>query len=180
MKPTITNFLITGQKQCGKSYLINQIVRDLSLTCSGFQTLPYYIEAEKKGFYLHSLIKVMQYENNLPISVQPTLQSCIGIGQTFNTLGVECLTMSIHSESQCIIMDELGKFEREEYQFHNAVRQVLDSQYLVLAVVKKESIPWLETIKNRQDIILFDLDSISQKQAYEEIIQGIHLLTSLT
>lgn len=174
MKSTITNFLITGQKQCGKSYLINQIVKDLSFTCGGFQTLPYYIEQERKGFYFHSLTKVMQYENNLPISVQPTLHSCIGIGQTFNTLGVECLTKSIHSESQCIIMDELGKFEREEYPFHHAVEQVLDSQYLVFAVVKKESIPWLEPIKNRRDILLYDLDCMTQKQAYEEIIQEIN------
>lgn len=173
MSPIIKNFLITGKKQVGKSYLIKMLISELGLTCSGFQTLPYYIGEERKGFYFHSFEETVTYENNLPVNVQTGKDSCIGIGQIFSTLGIECLNSSIFSNRDCIVMDELGKIERDEQLFHLAVSNVLDSEKPVLAVIKKETIAWLELIKKRKDVIVYDLDELPQQKVLEEIKQKV-------
>ena len=50
-------------------------------------------------------------------------------------------------------------------EFINVVNQLLDSQKIILAVLKKEPIAYLDQMKKRNDVILFDLD----KQNFAEV-----------
>lgn len=164
-----SNIIITGQRKVGKSYLINQLIENLNLRTSGFQTLPYQIDGEDRGYYFHSLIPLLTYYNNLPINVRHLDKGCIPITHTYRTLGCECLKKSILIQSDCIIMDELGRFEKEEETFLSYVQEAFDSEKFVLAVLKKEEIPYICQLKDRDDVYVFDLDNLEWKKAFTEI-----------
>lgn len=49
---------LTGEKGIGKSTCINEIIKECVLSVSGFQTLPFYEDNTRKGFYMHALIDI--------------------------------------------------------------------------------------------------------------------------
>ncbi len=147
---------------------------------SGFVTLPYYIGAHqetsdatdslqynipaRKGFYFHSLKPVQalasdlaHFENDIPVSVQYLPDSCIPIPQVFSSLGKNCLLQSMNDNSDIIVMDELGRFEKDVDDYIETVDKVLDSSKIVIAVLKDEPLDYIHKIKARDDVILFDL-----------------------
>ena len=76
-------------------------------------------------------------------------------------------------------MDELGRFERTSYDFLYYVDKVLNSDKVVIAVIKAEKIDYLEKIKSRKDCYLYDLDTISFEKAYQEIISRLNIFFKL-
>lgn len=165
-----TNLFITGQKGIGKSYLIKKIIEVSGFHVSGFFTLPKFDGENRLGFYFHSLVPVQN--NNGMISREQDGKN-EPIPNTFDTLGVECLRQSQYIECDCIVMDEIGRFEQNAYRYQNELNKILDSPCLVLGVLKKETIPFLEQIKQRQDTIVFDLEEQTQSDCYDNIINII-------
>ena len=66
-------------------------------------------------------------------------------------------------------MDELGRFEKEEETFLSYVQEAFDSEKFVLAVLKKEEIPYICQLKDRDDVYVFDLGNLEWKKAFTEI-----------
>ena len=59
---------LTGEKSVGKSFCINEIIKECQLSTCGFQTLPFYEQGIRKGFYLHAFVDVE--ETNQRFSIQ--------------------------------------------------------------------------------------------------------------
>lgn len=165
-KDQITNYFLTGQKGVGKSWLLKRLLRESGMEFCGFCTLPYEIGGNRKGFYFHSLAPVKGYENDAPVSVQQELNACIPVPEVFEGLGCACLRQL---PGPLVLMDELGRLEQRAAGFQEAVKEVLDSGRLVLGVLKKEPVPWLETVRNREDIEIFDLDSQSREETFQKL-----------
>lgn len=162
------NFFVTGQKNSGKSTLIQMLMRERKERWYGFFTLPYEIDGKRRGFYLHSLEPVASGENDLPISVQPDESHCIPCRETFEGLGCQCLKEALR-QAQWVVMDELGRLEKEAYAFQNAVEQILDSDIFTICAVKKEKNVFLDRIRGREDAVLFDLDCETTEVVFQTI-----------
>lgn len=169
----IKNVFITGEKHIGKSTLINRLIYELKLQVSGFQTLPYEIENQRRGFYLKSLVATDQYRNNMPISIQTSEISCIPVTETFESLGVELLKNSLESTHQIVLMDELGRLERMATMFNDQVYKVLESNKLVVGVLQQVDVPLVEQIKKRQDTLIFILNHQNASAVYTQIKQQV-------
>lgn len=176
----IKNIFITGEKQVGKSTLVNELTQEMQLQVSGFQTLPYTIENQRMGFYLKGLVVTDKYRNNMPISIQTSEISCIPITETFESLGVEILKRSLEETSPIILMDELGRLERRATTFNDQVCQVLDSHKLVLGVLQQVQVPLIESIKKRQDTLILILNHHNASDVYRKIKQQVErILTNV-
>lgn len=176
----IKNIFITGEKQIGKSTLVNHLINDMQLQVSGFQTLPYQIENQRMGFYLKGLVATKKYRNNRPISIQTSETSCIPMTDTFESLGVEVLKESLKASTPIVLMDELGRLEQMATTFNKQVGQVLDSKKLVLGVLQQVQVPLIEAIKQRQDTLVLVLNHhnasdvyITGKQQIERILKNV-------
>lgn len=167
-----TNLFITGRKGIGKSFLLRKIIYELNLEVSGFRTLPYFIEDLRKGFYLQGLVELPPYENNMPICIQTSEVSCIPLIETFNTLGIRILNESMNG-NKVILMDELGRLESKASDFVMEVINILNTDRLVIGVLKKEDIEFINNIKRRNDTLVFDLDVEDQDDIYIQMIEEI-------
>lgn len=169
----VTNIFITGEKGIGKSSLINEVIQSLNLSPVGFRTLPYFIEGKKKGFYIAGLVEIDEEENNKPISVQTGPCSCIPITYTFDTLGTQILSKSLNHQNKIILMDELGILEISSEDFVSKVEACLNSNKLVIGVLKKVNALFIKNIINRRDTIVLELTTDNRTVIHEQMILNI-------
>lgn len=160
------NIFLTGISGCGKTTLINKILDDLNIKYSGYRTKPYYIKDLNKGFYMEGYIK--STNNFSPISIKFENKKPIPILETFEVLGCEILRESINDlNSKLILMDEIGVLEDKALNFKNEIIRSIESQKIVLGVIKKKDNEFLNYLKERKDIVVFDIENTTNKQLEE-------------
>lgn len=166
-----TNIFITGDRKIGKTMLVLNILNQINVLYDGFITKP-DMEYEIGSTYIMEDIFT---KKSAPISryVNGMIQ---GVPETFSNLGVHCLNRCLKSSSEIVVMDELGRFERECQDFINSVLTLLDSNKVIIAVLKAEPIAYLDQIKKRNDCDIYDLNQISYLEAYEGIISKLKIL----
>jgi len=164
---------LTGRRGSGKSTLAQRLLADLHVKPSGFVTLPYTIAGQRRGHYLHSLVDCPDQLNDLPISALQAPGLSVGIPDTFATLGVTCLNQSLTASSDCMLLDEIGRFEASVEPFHAAVRAVFaQSKKPVLAVVQKAPVPFLAELRAWPGCLHIDLDEIEREAAYHKMLDA--------
>lgn len=163
------HIFLTGEPEVGKSTILKRAIETLNIKTTGFITLPYYIEGTRQGFYLSSLVEVNKYSNNTPISVQVGVKQCIGIKETFETLGVESLQKSCR-DNQIIVMDELGRLEREAIKFQTQVMNCLDHSQGVVGVLKLCQESWLENIRKRKDVLILEVTKENREDIFTKVL----------
>lgn len=75
----------------------------------------------------------------------------------FTSLGVTTLNQCMASDSQWVSIDEIGYLEALCESYHEALRQLLEKKQ-VAVVIRKQSLPFLEELCNRDDAFVVDLD----------------------
>ena len=165
------NILITGSKNVGKSTLVQKILERFGILYVGFQTIPFEMFDAGPTYLMEDLVTKKQF----PISKYDGKQ-IVGIPKTFSTFGKTCLQNAINSKYQFVVIDELGRFERTSYDFIDMVNKVLSSRKIVIAVLKAESIEYLNLIKRRPDCYLYDLDIMLFDDAYQDIISRLNII----
>lgn len=163
------NIFVTGEKGVGKSTVVNRVTWKLGISPVGFRTLPYEIEGVRRGFYLSGLVEVVEYKNNTPISVMVGNERCVGITETFETLGVEILAKSLECE-QVILMDELGKLECRAEEFREMVLRCLESERIVFGVLKQCESTFIQGIMQREDTKVFEVTRDNRDMILTEMI----------
>lgn len=149
------NIFLTGDLEVGKSTIINQVIADFQVSIGGFKTHRYYEQGQLAGFYMESLNERGQ-TGDLPFIGHCTSQSWTPVPDTFEHFGVAVLKECLEQKPGLIIMDELGFFESKAYQFQHMARLCLDSKIPVLGVLKKADTVFLNSVRERRDILLLD------------------------
>lgn len=165
-------FILTGASGSGKSYTVQAVVQALAQPMAGFLTLPYMIEGQVKGHYFHSIPEVPHMENNLPINLRTGDCTCIPLPQVFATLGVACLQQALHSAVPLLVLDEIGRIEREESAYLALLHDLFDSDCCLLAVCKKEPLPHIQALCERPDVQVLDLDVLPVALAQKRMIES--------
>lgn len=163
----MNNIFLTGEKQIGKSTIINRIIQDFSGKICGFKTL--LEKNEHRQFYFYSLNSNFRIDEKVYICKKSSNNKLEGISESFDKTGVEILRDCINSSQNIIIMDELGTFENDAYKFHEAVYECLNSKYPVVGVIKDKSSLFLDTIKKRKDVEVHYITKDNRDAAYKNI-----------
>ena len=75
----------------------------------------------------------------------------------FLSLGVPALARCMESDSPWITIDEIGYLEAQSAIYHNTLRQLLEKKQVAI-VIRKQELPFLQELCNRDDVFLVDLD----------------------
>ena len=84
------------------------------------------------------------------------------VTEGFSELGCPALYRMAETDGDWVSIDELGFLESNELNFQTAVRNVFDKKR-VLAVLRKQDIPFLNELREREDVYLVDLDGMHRK-----------------
>lgn len=164
------NIFLTGERGVGKSTILNKGIDELKIKPTGFRTLPFYTNGELHGYYMDGL--TVESRANKQFISKRNGNSYRAIIETFENFGVNILRDSLNSSSDIILMDELGFFENNAFNFQRRVFDCLDSNKLVIGVLKKANSPFLNSIKERKDIILIEIDIDNREEKYQEFINA--------
>ncbi|HHX75328.1 MAG TPA: methyltransferase domain-containing protein, partial [Firmicutes bacterium] len=177
----IKNIFLTGDLRAGKSTLLNHLASSLPLSqVAGFRTSRYYQEKKLTGFYLEDI------RHPVEVSDDKFIGRCIGdnywvsLPATFDAYGVKILDECLREKPELVIMDELGFFENDAHRFQEKVFAVLDSPLPVLGVLKKKDTEFLNRIRARDDILLFEITPANREMMFGIIFDKLLAATTCT
>ena len=169
------NLFLTGEKQVGKSTLLDALIRETGLRHTGFRTMPLRIDGVLKGHYFHGFVPLPPFVNDSVTTIRVAQQGVIGVEEVFETLGVRVLTDSLAAAEPFILMDELGRQELKAKEFSRLVEACLDSPKRVIGVLQKKESPLLDRIKNREDTLVLTVTTENRDSLLPEIRRGLGL-----
>lgn len=172
MDSTKKNILITGIPGSGKTTLIKKISEELKdYHPVGFFTTEIREEGIRKGFELVSL------EGRKGILSRVEIKSPYRVGKyRVDVRGFEDFLDSIlflATETNLVIIDEIGKMECLSDKFKNLVRQIFDSDKMLIATIAIKSEGFIGSLKSRGDVKLFELTHGNRDTLLSEILKTI-------
>ncbi|MDR9755612.1 MAG: nucleoside-triphosphatase [Thermacetogeniaceae bacterium] len=174
-----TNLFLTGRKMCGKSTLIKREIEPYLYAVGGYFVQRLFYSGEKIGFKMIELqdkesytlektIDSISKETDLVVYLSESGRWESSI-ETFEKTGVAILERSYRKGKKVVLMDELGRVEQHAPRFREMVEMLLDAPIFVLGVLKKERNPFLDGIRERDDLLIIDLDSWDYQDAVEMV-----------
>ena len=139
MKPI--HLFLTGEKQVGKSTLLQKLLARRPGPAAGF-----YTKKVRTVIPDSATVHILRPgEEPAPENMLFVCGSCkIGGTEKFNTLG--CAALADCAGAGVILMDELGPHEGEAADFRAAVMRTLDGNIPVLGVLQEAPSAFLEEI----------------------------------
>ena len=164
------HLFITGERGSGKSYLLNSILNQLEETMdmSDFFNFNYLIsrrtDTPEVVIKSNLIDDGKEYVIGRPRTLTPVSPKK-GNNMTIvedGFINCACPAIKKHlmtSADSVFVIDELGYLESSCIPFQENIKSLLDNSR-VLAVIRKQSTEFLDSIKSRADVLLIDIDNI--------------------
>jgi nucleoside-triphosphatase len=175
----ISNLFLTGEKMCGKSTLIKGEIEPYLKDVGGYFVQRLFCSGEKHGFKMIELQDKESYTLEKTIdSISEETDLVVYLNEngrwessirTFEVTGADILERSYRSGKKVVLMDELGRVEQYAPRFREMVEMLLDAPFFVLGVLKKEENMFLNGIRERDDVLVIDLDVWDYQAAVEKV-----------
>ena len=163
------HLFLTGEKQTGKSTLLRRLVEAQKLRCAGLETRPLLVNGERRGFLLHSLLPMPPFENDVVCCARVGERRSVPVLPAFEENGVAMLRAAIAAPEPFILMDELGRLEREAGRFQAQVLACLDCGKPVIGVLQKCDAPLVAAIAAREDVFVLTVTPENRDALFERL-----------
>lgn len=164
--------MISGMPGAGKTSLLKAVLSRLSLSVGGFISEEMRDRGERVGFSLKTLDGK---EGILAHKDKPT-PYCFGKYyinlEDLEKIAVKSIEDAI-AEKEIIVIDEIGKMELISPLFREATLRALNSPKPVLATLHRANEPFLNSIRQRADTIVFWLTPKNRGKILEEILSHL-------
>jgi nucleoside-triphosphatase len=166
------NILITGVPGVGKTTIIRQLAGELeSVRPVGFFTEEIRETGPRVGFALVGL------DGERRVLSHITVQSRYRVGkygvdlEAFEAfLGAQRLR---DPGNRLVIIDEIGKMECLSTLFRQEIIRILDSEIVCIATIARKGDEFIESIKERPDVILFEVTLRNRSTTVATILNRI-------
>ena len=165
------HILLTGLPRVGKTTLLKTIISKLD-SCGGFYTEEILENGKRIGFKIKTLDKK---EGVLALK---GLNSKFKLGKyginlrDLEEIGLVSVKEALNNK-KIIVIDEIGKMELFSEKFKSLVLEVLDSGKMLLGVIHRENIEFLNKIRQRKDVEILE---VNLKNHSEIIFRAYSLL----
>ncbi len=150
MKPG--KIFLTGPPRCGKSTLIEKLVRQLDRPLTGFFTREIQERERRTGFSINT------FDGKDGVLAHEKSRSRVRVGKygvnidELDRIAVPAMTPS--RPDQIVIIDEIGKMECFSPRFRETLMKILDSPNPVIGSIAQKGSSFVEKIKERKDVLL--------------------------
>ena len=158
---------LTGEIGCGKSTALRSVLDGLQgVKIKGLQT--YYNEprgSETKRLYLRAFGDTAQgtFLAELPGG------DLSRIASVFNEEG-SALLESARDQADLIVIDEIGRLEREAFAYHEALRRCIEGDVPMRCAIRKLKAPWADWIRNHPRVRLIEVTTENRDRIPQEIL----------
>lgn len=152
---------LTGEIGCGKSTALRRTLERMpGIRAQGLQT--YYGEprgSEVKRLHLRAFGDMQKgtFLAELPGG------DLARIAPVFDREGSALLEMA-QRNAQLIVIDEIGRLEREAYAYHDALRRCIEGDVPMLCAIRKLKAPWAEWIRNHPRVELIEVTVCNREE----------------
>lgn len=174
------NILIRGKPGSGKTTLITKIIESLKdKTAGGFYTQEIREGKERVGFAVKTLVGTTRFRDGEEgILSHVDFKSGLRVGKyKVDTRVIDKLIAgSIEKavrDKDIVVIDEIGKMEMFSQNFKSVVKKALDSPKKVLATIPVYSNTFLDSLKARNDIEVFNLDVDNRDRLVKDILREL-------
>ncbi len=189
------NIFITGKPGSGKTTLIIKIANSKKdKTMGGFYTEEIRVGTtrfregrDRVGFSVKTLSGedgILSHVHPVRKKAPPGLSNGVSfksgprVGKYWVDIDVidKLIVNSIEEairDKDIIVIDEIGKMEMVSRNFKSAVKNALDSQKIVLATIPVYSNTFLDSLKARNDIEIFNLNVDNRDRLVDEILKKL-------
>lgn len=172
METGAKNLLITGEPGIGKSTVIKKLIEELkALKPVGFFTDEIRNGGTRVGFQLVSLDgrrrNLAHVDMRSRLIVGKYRVNVYGFDKFLNSLDLE------GSDGRLIIIDEIGRMECLSRRFRQMMTEVLEQDRIVVATVARSGGGMIDTVKQRDDVILFELNRRNREEMVGKVVRQI-------
>lgn len=169
------NILIDGLPRVGKTTAVQRILSLAKVRCGGF-----FSQAQTKQFYTNFRLVSVQGPHR-SMSSQTLLRrfdipGVVGFNlEDLENFGNPAL---LHALETCdvVVIDQLGTLEVSSDKFRRVVDLVLASDKVCLATLTSSNVPYIEAIRKRPDVAVYDINRSNRMLLPELIAAHIHEL----
>jgi nucleoside-triphosphatase len=167
---TKKNILLTGLPGVGKTTLIKKLSKELAgLHPVGFYTEEIREGGIRKGFALISLNGTKGLLSHIEIEGPYRVGKYRVDVKGFEDF-IDSVAFSAH-ETNLVIIDEIGKMECMSSKFRRFIKEILDSEKLVIATIALKGKGLIEEIKKRNDVWFFEVTRGNRDSLLVEILK---------
>jgi nucleoside-triphosphatase len=157
------HILVAGPPRCGKSTLIERVVRKLERPATGFFTRELRTGDRRVGFAIETL------DGKRGILAHQDLRSRYQVGKYGVNLadidGIAVPSLVPSGPEELVVVDEIGKMECLSHLFRDTLIRVLDSSHPVLGSIALKGDRFIQGIKARNDVLLIGLSEANREEA---------------
>ncbi|MGQ9464073.1 MAG: NTPase [Candidatus Fervidibacter sp.] len=168
------NLLLTGLPGVGKTTIIRRVLQLLpkNLKVDGFFTEEGREGGERVGFQIVTL------DGQRAWLARKGIQSPHKVGKygidvkAIESVIIPTLKRAIE-RSDLIVIDEIAKMELSHPVFARVVWECLESSKPVLGVIQRSRLPFLDEVRSRGDVSLFEVTQQNRNKLPEKIVAGV-------
>ncbi|HME54304.1 MAG TPA: nucleoside-triphosphatase [Candidatus Lokiarchaeia archaeon] len=169
----MANILLTGLPGVGKTTIIKNFVARTSYSCTGFYTGEIRNESgQRTGFSITRIDGSME-ETFASVDFSTKHR----IGKYFVDVArfeqVALFTMVISNPDELIVIDEIGKMELLSNKFKEQLVKCLDGQRVLATITAKGGGTFVDNIKARSDVTIFELTRGNREAMVDWLSQEI-------
>jgi len=173
---TKRHILVTGPPRCGKSTLIERVVRQLDRPATGFFTRELRTGERRVGFAIEAL------DGKRGILAHQDIRARYQVGKygvnlaDIDRIAVPSLVPS--GPEALVVVDEIGKMECFSPRFRDTLIRVLNSSHRVLGSIAVKGNRFIQGIKARDDVLLIGLSEANREEAVGVVMDHLLLRTA--
>ena len=166
-----TNIFLTGPPRSGKSTLIEKVVKKIQRPATGFFTRELREKGKRAGFLIETL------DGKTGLLAHQNIKSNYRVGKYGVNLKdldqIAVPSMLPSTVDQLIVVDEIGKMECFSRLFRETLLRVISSENQVIGSIAIKGDRFIQTIKDRDDVILVFITQTSRDLALDLFLKEI-------
>jgi len=164
------NILFTGPPKCGKSTLIEKIVKKIDTPATGFFTREIRENGKRVGFSINTL------HGKEGILAHQGIKSRHRVGKYGVNLAdidrIAVPSMTPASKDDLIVVDEIGKMELFSTLFRKTLEGVLDLEQQVIGSIALKGDRFIQKLKKRPDVLLVTVNELNRNELVTMYVKG--------
>jgi nucleoside-triphosphatase len=165
--------LLTGRPGCGKTTLIQRVVKDLALPAGGFYTKEIRERGMRVGF------KLITLDGKEAVFADVNFKTSERVGKygldlaKLETIGVAAVREAVRTR-KLVVIDEIGPMELRSTIFRDVITETFETTVPILATITARPFPFTNAIKKQPDVRVVDVRPDNREQLVSELSDQFH------